>query len=188
VREIIKGKTGIPGENVLICGTHTHSGPEVFRRSKLLPEKQTNVDDINRSYLGSLISKIAGAVYIAYQNREEVKIGAAKGRVPEVIYNRRPRKADGSVEMAFTLAEDVAATKRIESDEEGNVRVTFTMPDDKELEFGPVDPEVCVLRAEDNDGEIIASLVNFGCHPVTIYPHLNTSISADYPAYTTKVV
>ena len=45
-----------------------------------------------------------------------------------------------------------------------------------------------MLRVEDMDGGIVASLVNFGCHPVSIYPHLNTAISADYPAYTTKVV
>jgi hypothetical protein len=45
-----------------------------------------------------------------------------------------------------------------------------------------------VLRVEDMDGGIVGSLVNFGCHPVSIYPYLSTTISADYPAYTTKVV
>jgi hypothetical protein len=118
----------------------------------------------------------------------EVKIGAAKGDLPEIIYNRRPRKPDGSVEMAYTLPKEVTATRKIVTDSEGNVRVTFTMPDDKKLEFGPVDPEVCVLRVEDMDGGIVASLVNFGCHPVSIYPHLSTAISADFPAYTTQVV
>ena len=187
VREIVKKKTGIPNQNVLVCATHTHSGPEVFSRSKLLPEKQTNVDDIDQSYLKSLINKIAGSVFIAYQNMKDVKIGAAKGYLPEIIFNRRPRKPDGSVEMAFTLPPEVTATRKIVRDTEGNVRVTFTPPG-KELEFGPVDPEVCVLRVEDTDGGIVASLVNFGCHPVSIYPHLSTAISADYPAYTTKVV
>jgi hypothetical protein len=195
VRDIITEKTGIPARNILVCATHTHSGPEVFRRSKLLPEKQTNVDDINQFYLGSLIRKIAGSVSIAYNNMQDssrkaesrVKIGAAKGGLPEIIYNRRPRRPDGKVEMAFTLPEEITATRKIVRDGEGNVKVTFTVPD-KELEFGPVDPEVCVLRVEDMNGGIVASLVNFGCHPVSIYPHLNTSISADYPAYTTKVV
>ena len=59
---------------------------------------------------------------------EEVKIGAAKGRLPEIIYNRRPRKPDGMVEMAFTLPVEVTATKKIVEDNEGNVIVTFTMP------------------------------------------------------------
>jgi hypothetical protein len=217
VRDIIKEKTGIPAQNVLVCATHTHSGPEVFTRSKLRSEKETDVSEIDKfdlqalirevfsisnhelenetdaseidqSYLQTLIKKIAGSVFIAYQNMEEAKIGATKGDLPVIIYNRRPKKPDGSVEMAFTLPQDVTATRKIVTNAEGNIRVTFTMPDDKKLEFGPVDPEVCVLRAEDMDGEIVASLVNFGCHPVSIYPHLSTAISADYPAYTTKVV
>ncbi|MBA7506130.1 hypothetical protein ES706_04810 [subsurface metagenome] len=188
VREIIKEKIGIPAQNILVCATHTHSGPEVFRRSKLAPGKEVQADDIDQFYLRSLIRKIAGSVFIAYQNMQEVKIGAAKGILPEIIYNRRPRKADGSVEMAFTLPREITATKKIETDADGSVKVTFTLPDDKELEFGPVDPEVCVFRAEDMDGGIVGSVVNFGCHPVSIYPHLSTAVSADYPAYTTKVV
>jgi hypothetical protein len=41
---------------------------------------------------------------------------------------------------------------------------------------------------EDTDGAIVASLVNFGCHPVSIYPSMPTAISADYPGHTTRVV
>jgi len=41
---------------------------------------------------------------------------------------------------------------------------------------------------EGTNGEIVGSIINFGCHPVCIYPHLSTSISADYPAYATQVV
>jgi len=188
VREIITEKIGIPAQNILVCATHTHSGPEVFSRSKLAPEKEVEADDIDQFYLASLIRKIAGSVSIAYNNMQDVKIGAAKGDLPEIIFNRRPKKPDGSVEMAYTLPEEITATKEIVTDREGNVKVTFTLPDDKELEFGPVDPEVCVFRAENMDGGMVASLVNFGCHPVSIYPHLSTAISADYPAYTTKVV
>jgi len=33
-RKIITEKTGIPEQNILICATHTHSGPEVFTKSK----------------------------------------------------------------------------------------------------------------------------------------------------------
>ncbi len=197
IRKIIKDKIGIPSQNVLICSTHTHSGPEVFTRTKLIPEKEVPASEIDQFYLQTLIRKMAGAVLIAHKNMQEdsrkagaqVKIGAAKGQIPEILYNRRQKNNDGSVKMAFTLPQKVTATKKIETDAEGNVKVTFTLPDEEaELDFGPIDPEVCVLRVEDMDGGIVGSLVNFGCHPVCIYPYLSTTISADYPAYTTKVV
>jgi neutral ceramidase len=189
IRKIIKDKIGIPEQNIFVCATHTHSGPEVFTRSKLRPEKKVAASEIDQSYLQTLIGKTASSVMLAYKKMKETKIGAAKGQIPEILYNRRPKLADGSVKMAFTLPPEVAATKKIETDDEGNVRVTFTFPDEKtDLDFGPIDPEVCVLRVEDMDGGIVGSLVNFGCHPVSIYPYLSTTISADYPAYTTKVV
>ena len=189
IRKIIKDKIGIPERNVFICATHTHSGPEVFTRSKLRPEKEVPASEIDQFYLQTLIRKTASSVMLAYKNMDGVKIGAAKGQIPEILYNRRPKNNDGSVKMAFTLGPEVTATKKIETGAEGNVKVTFTLPDEEEdLDFGPIDPEVCVLRVEDADGEIIGSLVNFGCHPVCIYPYLSTTISADYPAYTTGVV
>jgi len=189
IRKIIKDKIGIPEQNIFICATHTHSGPEVFTRTKLRPEKEVPASEIDQFYLQTLIRKMAGSVLIAHKNMREVKIGATKGQIPEILYNRRPKNNDGSVKMAFTLPPEVTATKKIETDAEGNVKVTFTLPDEEaELDFGPIDPEVCVLRVEDMDGGIVGSLVNFGCHPVCIYPYLSTTISADYPVYTTKVV
>jgi len=189
VREIIKEKTGIPEENVLVCATHTHSGPEVFARSKVPSKGRMRACEIDESYLQTLIRKVASSVLIAHKNMQEVRIGAAKGEIPEILYNRRPRSADGSVKMAFTLPAEVAATKKIRTGPEGGMKVTFAFPDDETgLDFGPVDAEVCVLRVEDMNGEIVGSVVNFGCHPVCIYPYLSTTISADYPAYATRVV
>ncbi|MHC4735027.1 MAG: hypothetical protein ACYTDW_11310, partial [Planctomycetota bacterium] len=144
---------------------------------------------IDQNYLQTLIRKMADTVLIAHKNMQEVKIGAAKGQIPEIVYNRRPKAPDGSVKMAFTLEADVIATKKIEADPEGCVKVTFDyMHEEAQLEFGPIDAEVWVLKVEDVNGGTVGSVVNFGCHPVCIYPYLNTAISADYPAYTTQVV
>ena len=189
VRKIITEKTGIPERNILVCATHTHSGPEVFTKSKLAPEKVLGDFGIDRSYLETLIKKLASSVLIARKNMRQVRIGAAKGEVPEIVYNRRPRDGDGLVHMAFTIPPEVRATRKIEMDAGGDVKVTFDMKDgQRQLEFGPVDPEVCVLRVENMDGEIVSSLVNFGCHPVCIYPYLSTAVSADYPAFVASVV
>jgi neutral ceramidase len=188
-RKIITEKTGIPERNILICATHTHSGPEVFTKSKFRTEGDTPPPAIDRSYLDTLVKKIAGSALIAYKDMQQVKIGMAKGQAPEIVYNRRPKNKDGLVKMAFTLPPEVRATRKVVGEAGGEVRTTFVLPDDKtEWKFGPIDPEVCVLKVESMDGEILASLVNFGCHPVSIYPFLSTAVSADYPAFVTSAV
>jgi len=189
VRVIITEKTGIPEQNILVCATHTHSGPEVFTKSKFRTAGDRTPPTIDRSYLDTLVKKIAGSATIAYKKMQEVRIGAAKGQAPEIVYNRRPRNKDGLVKMAFTLPPEVRATRKIVVDPGGDVRTTFVLPDDNtEWKFGPIDQEVCVLRIENTAGEFVASLVNFGCHPVSIYPSLSTAVSADYPAFVTGVV
>lgn len=189
VRRIVSEKTAIPEQNILICPTHTHSGPEVFTKSKLGPNTEIPASKIDDPYLQTLIKKIASSVLLAHKNRNEVKIGAAKGEIPEVVYNRRPRSADGSVKMAFTLPPEVIATRSTEAGADGSMRVTFTVPPEGQaLTFGPIDPDILVLRVEKTTGEMVGSLVNFACHPVSIYPSLSYSISADFPAYTTRVV
>jgi hypothetical protein len=51
VRAILWEKLALPGQNVMICATHTHSGPEVFTRSKLSPKSRTVVPPLDQSYL-----------------------------------------------------------------------------------------------------------------------------------------
>jgi len=189
VRALIKEKTGIPEQNILLCATHTHSGPEVFARRKLRPEDRVADAEIDQAYLQTLIRKMAGAAQMAHRNMQQVRIGAALGALPEVIYNRRPRREDGKVQMAFTLPAEVTATHRTQVGPDGRSRVTFTFPEeDIPLTFGPIDPDVFVLRVEDAAGDMLASLISFGCHPVCVYPFLSTAISADYPAHATQVV
>lgn len=52
---------------------------------------------------------------------------------------------------------------------------------------GPIDPEVGVIRIDDNYGKIISLLVNFACHPVVIHHH-DTTISADYPGRVVSII
>ena len=198
VREIIKEKLGIPEQNVLICATHTHSGPEVFARAKVPREGRLPASQIDQAYLATLIKKIASSVLIAHKKMTAVRIGAAKGQIPEIVYNRRAKTKDGSVKMAFTLPDEVTTIRRATEYTEGTEKTKKSSEVsvlsvaksriEPELVFGPVDPDVWVLRVEDANGQIVGSIVNFACHPVCIYPSLSTSISADYPAYATQVV
>ena len=146
IRKIIKENTGINEKNVLICGTHTHFGPKIDRPAKMWPDAENS--RIDNAYVETLIKKIGGAVFIAHNSLQEVKIGAAKGEIPEIIYNRRPGKKDGSVQMSYTIPESEALPKPIIRVEEiGRQKITTVIPSrNSELTFGPIDPDVWILK------------------------------------------
>ncbi|MHA1596188.1 MAG: neutral/alkaline non-lysosomal ceramidase N-terminal domain-containing protein [Candidatus Asgardarchaeia archaeon] len=52
---------------------------------------------------------------------------------------------------------------------------------------GPMDPQVGVIRLDDKGGGFLSTIVNFSCHP-TVLGRKNLLVSADYPAYTLRVV
>jgi hypothetical protein len=52
---------------------------------------------------------------------------------------------------------------------------------------GPVDPQVHVLRLDTLDGEPLAAVVNFACHPITVGPD-NDLLTPDYPGVVKRTV
>jgi len=189
IRAMIEQKTGIPGSSVMICSTHTHFGPRLYSKTTLGSHVEGNtVDD---AYVQTLTKKIVDAVFLAHRDMKEVRLGANRGELTEIVYHRRPRNDDGSVTMAFTLPASVLATREIIRDDNGRVRVTFTDPPGQPLRtYGPIDPDLWVLRVESGAGEMLASMVNYACHAVSgsKYPDWFYSISADFPGETTRVV
>ena len=165
VRKKVKEEIGIPEKNVLICATHTHFGPKIDRITKNWPD--TPASEIDESYVRSLKRKIVASILTANKDLKEVKLGAAKGEISEIVYNRRTKRTDGSVAMTFKLP-----------------------PASPELIFGPIDPEICILTVEDMSGALVAAIVNFACHPVSGDQDREKFyfISADYPGYTARVV
>ncbi|MEA2063507.1 MAG: hypothetical protein U9P14_07415, partial [Gemmatimonadota bacterium] len=126
---------------------------------------------IDPAYLEVLTGKLAAAIAMAHDNLAAVRVGTSRGQAPELLYNRRTKEKNGKVVMSFVLP-----------------------PPGSELTFGPIDPAVGVLRVEDDRGNLVASMINFGCHPVSGGGHGEGweswfyDISADYPAYATQVV
>jgi len=165
IRRQVQDKIGIPQENIMICGTHTHFAPKIDRIAKDWPDAA--VAEIDESYVQVLKKKIFDSIMLADKGIKEVKLGVGKGEMTEIVYNRRTKKPDGTVAMTFNLP---AAS-----------------PD---LTFGPIDPELCLLRIDDSDGSLVAAVVNYACHPVSGDPIREKFyyISADYPAYTAQVV
>ncbi|MBE0536071.1 MAG: neutral/alkaline non-lysosomal ceramidase N-terminal domain-containing protein [Phycisphaerae bacterium] len=182
VRTLVKERCGIPEQNVLICATHTHSGPEIFTRSKIPAENRLDASKIDQAYLHALVDKLADCVCAARADMRPAGIGFGRGKLPEVVFNRRPIGPDGKAKMTLSVTPEVAATRVTRTDPEGHTCTSFTrLEQESGLQFGPVDPDLCVLRVEDTAGAVMGTIINFGCHPVCVYPSAATAISADYP-------
>jgi hypothetical protein len=121
----------------------------------------------NPQYVSSLAGMLAQAVENAAAALAPAKLGADSGILPEPVYNRRPLDSGGQAVMIWRLP-----------------------PSQGGLEFGPVDPEVGVIRVEDPEGGLLGSLVNYACHPVAgdNYEPWFYHISADYPGVSSGVV
>lgn len=165
IRELVKQKIGIPENNVLICATHTHFGPKIDKIRKDWPD--TPNSKVDKSYVEKLTKRIAESILTAAKKLKPVKLGVVKGDISEIVYNRRTKKPDGKVAMTFRLP-----------------------PADPNLVFGPIDPQVGILRVEDTSGAFVGTIVNYACHPVCGATDNQEfySISADYPGYTSRVV
>jgi len=106
------------------------------------------------------VEKISGAVKDACHHLEKVRTGTGYGSA-FIGYNRRVVNADGTVKMLWT--------------------------DPTKIPTSPVDPTVSVLRIDRTDGQPLAILVNYACHPV-VYGADNREYSADFPGVMTRFV
>jgi neutral ceramidase len=165
IRQQVQEKLGIPPQNVMICGTHTHFAPKIDRIAKDWPDAAAA--QIDESYVQVFKKRIFDSIMLADKDSRQVSLSVGKGQISEIVYNRRTKNPDGTVAMTFNLP-----------------------PASPDLTFGPVDPELCLLRADDPNGALVAAVVNYACHPVSGDPIRDKFyyISADYPAYTAQVV
>lgn len=161
VRGLVEERVGIPPDGVWMCGSHTHFGPAVSTRRK----DGDDADAFDRSYAEVLAAKLSTAVQLAHNRLRPARLGAGGALAEGISYNRRLIRHDGKVEMSLTLP-----------------------PPYEGLKFGPVDTEAGLLKIEgDDDGESIASLVNFACHPVSSTDRMY-EFTADYPGYAMDLI
>jgi hypothetical protein len=155
-RQRVAALTGIPGSNVLIAATHTHTAPVLYR--------EWNRDSfdggdkpVSLAYSRSLPDRIAEAVHAAQQARQAARLAAGRGHEPDLAHNRRYWMRDGTVAW---------------NPGKGNTNIVRPA--------GPIDPEVGVLCAEPSAGKggRFLTFVNYALHPDTTG---GTRLSADYP-------
>src|SRR4030043_2412558 len=78
------------GSNVVICCSHTHSGPITYA-GQHAPHR-------NREYINYLVTQIVSAVKEAQANLQPARLSWAQGEV-DIAVNRRERKPDGHIEI-----------------------------------------------------------------------------------------
>ena len=161
VRGLVEARVGIAPDRVWMTGSHTHFGPAVSSGRT----EGEHTDPYDRSYADVLAAKLTTAVKLAHDRLRPARLGAGAIPAEGISYNRRLIRADGKVEMSLTLP-----------------------PPYEGLKFGPVDPEVGLLKVEgEADGDTIATLVNFACHPVSSTDRMY-EFTADYPGYAMDLI
>ena len=134
---------------LLICSSHTHSGPEFGEYSS---------PDYNSPYARSVEKAMIDGLDEALKNMFPARISSGYKSFPALGYNRLTNRGDAPA-----------------------------MWEDREkIPYGPVDPEVGVIKIEDKNGNTRVVLMQYACHAVTNYT--NYDISADYPGPAAKKV
>ena len=152
-REIISRTTGVPGSNVMISATHSHTGPVLDTGSSRKGAEAKDME-IVREYTAQLPARIAESVRLAEAALQAARLSVAHERENHLSHNRRFHMRDGTVGWnAGKLNTNI-------------VRAA-----------GPIDPDVAVLYFESLRANAIATYVNFAMHPDTVG---GLEFSADY--------
>jgi hypothetical protein len=118
--------------------------------------------EAEKAYYPYLEAKAADAAIIAYGRRQEAKLGFGRGYEDSIAFNRRYYMKDGTVKT-----------------NPGILNPDIDRPE------GPIDPEVIVMRIDNEQGEPIGIVSNYACHTDTVG---GTEYSGDYPAYVSQTV
>jgi neutral ceramidase len=195
-RASIQEATGIPGQNVMIASTHTHSGPAtIFLR---------DCGEVDEVWLATLRQRLVEVSQRALSRLQGARVGYGSGRVDMDVQGQTapgsPVELDPGVprrenDRAHRLAalrrrfDEVsqAVNSRLRESRLGSRGREIVVAQNRVVGGGPIDPELGVLRIEDERGKTIAVLVNYACHP-TCLGYRNHLISADYPGYVVKAI
>ncbi len=136
VREAVARLTGIPAANVMVTGTHTHTGPRV--RTFLIQEDGSGP---TLDWLAGFPDQAAQGVADALSDLEPCTLSHAVAFEDRIAFNRRYRMRDGTVRsIPGQMIPDILGPA------------------------GPIDPEVSVICLARPDGSRKAVLVHYACH------------------------
>ncbi len=167
----------IDGERLAIVsvdlGTYTSERlvatcKERFGISHLTLSSSHTHSDPGRSYADFYDRQIIQAVGAAVNSMFQARISAGHRTFPQLGFNRLVVREDGHARESW-FGDD-----------------HYTSENPERIPFGPVDPEVGVIKIEDMEGRARAIVMNYACHADVVCQ--NFAISADFPGAATRKV
>jgi hypothetical protein len=149
VERVCKEKYGV--SEVMLCSSHNHSEPQ----------KGGGSFEKGNPYAPFYEDRIINAVGVAAGGLFPARIAAGHRSFPQLGFNRLIVRDDGHARESW-FGDD-----------------HYTSENPERIPFGPVDPEVGVVRIEDLQGRARVILMNYACHADVVC--FNYAISADYP-------
>jgi hypothetical protein len=141
---------------------------EKFGITQLFLSSSHTHSDPGKKFAAFYEEQIMKALGAAVQNMFSAKISAGHRSFPQLGFNRLIVRDDGHARESWF------------SDNH------YTSENPERIPFGPVDPEVGVIKIEDTKGEPRAIIMNYACHADVVCQ--NYAISADYPGVAARKV
>ncbi len=121
-----------------------------------------------RGYGDFFEERITQVLEAAVKDMVPAKISAGHRSFPQLGFNRLVVREDGHARESW-FGDD-----------------HYTSENPERIPFGPIDPEVGVIKVEDMEGRPRAIVMNYACHSDVVCQ--NYAISADYPGAATRKV
>jgi hypothetical protein len=150
-------KTSIPTDRMLICSTHTHSGP---------PSNAKGDSGPAAAYRKVLVSGIAESIVQAHAALQPAAFGAAAHPLPDEVFNRRWYLKPGRMPTNPFGELDMVKMNPPRS------------PEVLDRPAGPTDPDITVISVQGAKRKPLALFANYSLHYVGAVP--GGQLSADY--------
>jgi hypothetical protein len=154
-KAIAAQQTGMAPDNMLICSTHTHSGPSVNTRTETAA-----------AYYKVFVEGIAKSIIRAHAALRPAAIGAASHPLPDEVFNRRWYLKPGQMPL-----NPFGKFDRVKMNPGTNPTVI-------DRPAGPTDPDITILSIQDTKRKPLALFANYALHYVGGAP--KGQMSADY--------
>lgn len=154
-KAIAAQQTGMAPGNMLICSTHTHSGPSVNTRTETAA-----------AYYKVFVEGIANSIIRAHAALRPAAIGAASHPLPDEVFNRRWYLKPGQMPL-----NPFGKFDRVKMNPGTNPTVI-------DRPAGPTDPDITILSIQDTKRKPLALFANYALHYVGGAP--KGQMSADY--------